>query len=71
MLQASSIPKPQNANSAHISWVCKAHADEPLDILETEKLRAVEPYDDLRDATDAASAGQRIPQPGERDHSLA
>jgi transposase len=40
-------------------------------ILETAKLRDVDPYDYLRDATYAALAGERIPLPGERDHSLA
>ena len=39
-------------------------------ILETAKLRDVDPYDYLRDATYAALAGERIPLPGERDHSL-
>ena len=39
-------------------------------ILETAKLRGVDPYDYLRDATHAALAGERIPLPGERDHSL-
>lgn len=40
-------------------------------IIETCKLRDVDPYDYLRDATHAALAGNRIPLPGERDHSLA
>ena len=39
-------------------------------ILETAKLRGVDPYDYLRDAAHAALAGERIPLPGERDHSL-
>ena len=38
-------------------------------IVETAKLRDVNPYDYLRDATHAALAGERIPLPGERDHS--
>ena len=39
-------------------------------LIETAKLRDVDPYDYLRDATHAALAGQPIPLPGERDHSL-
>jgi hypothetical protein len=39
-------------------------------VIETCKLRDVDPYDYLRDATYAGLAGQRIPLPGERDHSL-
>lgn len=39
-------------------------------VIETCKLRDVDPYDYLRDATYAGLDGQRIPLPGERDHSL-
>jgi transposase len=39
-------------------------------VIETCKLREVDPYDYLRDATYAALKGERIPLPGDRDHSL-
>jgi len=39
-------------------------------LIETAKLAHVDPYEYLRDATHAALAGEPIPLPGDRDHSL-